>query len=119
MTLILLIYNFSSNPHFFFIIQHLSIETLKVFIYKASHIYFRNLIFCCIFFPEFCILFFAENFDFFPRKISNSLVLKSLYYFFFGTGKKNTVFLLTHSILSKIVTKVYFTREKKNTVPLT
>ena len=118
MTLILLIYNFSSNPHFFFIIQHLSIETLKVFIYKASHIYFRNLIFCCIFFPEFCILFFAENFDFFPRKISNSLVLKSLYFFFRHGKKKIQCFYSLTRIWTKMsqIKKKYGTfrgREKK------
>ena len=117
MTLILLIYNFSSNPHFFFIIQHLSIETLKVFIYKASHIYFRNLIFCCIFFPEFFFLFFAENFDFFPRKISNSLVLKSLYFFFRHGKKKYSVF--THSLdFEQNCHKSVLYPGKKNTVPL-
>ena len=46
-------------------------------------------------------------------KTHSTTRFQSLDFFFHGGEKKNTVFLLTHSILSKIATKVYFTREKK------
>ena len=75
-------------------------------------------------FRKICI-FFSEHQEkntavfFFPRKkiTLHSLTRFKPLYFFSGTGKK-IVFLLTHSILDELVTKVIFSRNKKNTVPL-
>ena len=63
------------------------IETEKVFIKKASQIYFRNLIFCCIFFS--CIFFLVF---FFSWKSWNSLTHSfQKYVFFFPHGWKKKI----------------------------
>ena len=49
-----------------------------------------------------------------PSSTQNSGAGKKKY----SSEKKNTPFLLTHSILSENDTKVIFSKSKKNTVPL-
>ena len=72
----------------------------------------------CIFFPNTgkkntAVFFFPEKRLHFTHSLVSNLCI-----FFSGSGKKNTVFLLTHSILDENVTKVIFSRNKKNTVYL-
>ena len=53
---------------------------------------------------------------FFPRKkitLHSLTRFKPLYFFFPAPEKKNTVFLLTHTILGENVTKVIFSNNKK------
>ena len=68
------------------------------------------------FLTTFCVvIFFPRSVFFFPRKRLNftQSLVSNLCIFFFGTGKKNTLFLLTHSSLDENVTKVIFSRNKK------
>ena len=57
--------------------------------------------FSCIFFP-------LKKFK--PHSLTH---LKHCIFFILGTRKKNTVFLLTHTILSKMTQKWTFSRKKK------
>ena len=61
------------------------------------------------------LYFFLFYFFFYSEKIKlYSLTrFKPLYFFCSGTGKKNTLFLLTHSNLDENVNKVIFSRKKK------
>ena len=79
--------------------------------------FFKNAIFThilrCIFF--FQDLYFFSVYFFFSWKrlnFTHSLV-SNLCIFFFRHRKKNTLFLLTHSIFDENVTKVIFSRKKK------
>ena len=79
--------------------------------------FFKNAIFnhilrCIFFFQDlyffFCIFFSSEKI-----KLYSLTRFKPLYFFFPAPEKKNTPFLLTHSILSENDTKVIFSRNKK------
>ena len=68
----------------------------------------------CIFFPNtgrkknIAVFFFSQKKDY--TSLTHSF---QTFVFFFRHWKKNTVFLLSHSILDEIVTKVIFSRNKK------
>ena len=64
------------------------------------------------------VFFFSVFFFSWKQFKLHSLTHFRCLYFFFRYRKKKYSFLLTHSSVNENVTKVNFSREKKNTVPL-
>ena len=90
------------------------------FLKKCKVIFFNGIWAFVFFFKQICQDMYFFSVFFFPGNSLNFThsLISGACIFFSGTGKKKYSFLLTHSSVNENVTKVNFSREKKNTVPL-